>query len=225
MANNLITLGLDVTATQERINKQLQQITKNLSNGDTVRVTAGLNLTESQNLIQQQLNSISKNLKINVGTVNIDTSAIKQQQNSISQQLKSGINSAGVKIPFQFDLSDANAVKSEINKIVAEITKNKGQLVKYKIIVDDSGKATKALLTYKNELNETTQATLKLKEVGKWYDSNGMEHSIVQWQQGQKVLSQNIESTIKTNQRQIESDNQVIRKREELIAQMKLLNT
>ena len=102
-----------------------------------------------------------------------------------------------MKIPFQFDLSDAKAVKSQINKIVAEITNNKGQLVKYKINVDDSGKATKALLTYKNELNEVTQATLKLKEVGKWYDSNGMEHSIVQWQQGQKVLSQNIESTIK----------------------------
>ena len=190
-----------------------------------MRVAAGLDVTESQNLIQQQLNSISKNLKINIGTVNIDPSAIKQQQNSINQQFKSGINSAGVKIPFQFDLSDAKAVKAEINKIVAEITNNKGQLVKYKINVDDNGKATKALLTYKNELNETTQATLKLKEVGKWYDSNGMEHSIMQWQQGQKVLSQNIESTIKVNQRQIESDNQVIRKREELIAQMKLLNT
>ena len=225
MANNLFTLGLDVSATQERMSKQLQQIAKNLSNSNTVRVAAGLDVTESQNLIQQQLNSISKNLKINIGTVNIDPSAIKQQQNSINQQFKSGINSAGVKIPFQFDLSDAKAVKAEINKIVAEITNNKGQLVKYKINVDDNGKATKALLTYKNELNETTQATLKLKEVGKWYDSNGMEHSIMQWQQGQKVLSQNIESTIKVNQRQIESDNQVIRKREELIAQMKLLNT
>ena len=225
MANNLFTLGLDVSATQERMSKQLQQIAKNLSNSNTVRVAAGLDVTESQNLIQQQLNSISKNLKINIGTVNIDPSAIKQQQNSINQQFKSGINSAGVKIPFQFDLSDAKAVKAEINKIVAEITNNKGQLVKYKINVDDNGKATKALLTYKNELNETTQATLKLKEVGKWYDSNGMEHSIMQWQQGQKVLSQNIESTIKANQRQIESDNQVIRKREELIAQMKLLNT
>lgn len=225
MANNLFTLGLDVSATQERMSKQLQQIAKSLSNSNTVRVAAGLDVTESQNLIQQQLNSISKNLKINIGTVNIDSSAIKQQQNSINQQFKSGINSAGVKIPFQFDLSDAKAVKAEINKIVAEITNNKGQLVKYKINVDDNGKATKALLTYKNELNETTQATLKLKEVGKWYDSNGMEHSIMQWQQGQKVLSQNIESTIKANQRQIESDNQVIRKREELIAQMKLLNT
>ena len=86
MANNLFTLGLDVSATQERMSKQLQQIAKNLSNSNTVRVAAGLDVTESQNLIQQQLNSISKNLKINIGTVNIDPSAIKQQQNSINQR-------------------------------------------------------------------------------------------------------------------------------------------
>lgn len=48
-----------------------------------------------------------------------------------------------------------------INKIVADITNNKGQLVKYKINVDDNGQATKALLTYRNELNEVTNATLQ----------------------------------------------------------------
>lgn len=177
--------------------------------------------------IQQQLDSISKNLQINVGTVKLDTSSIKQQQNIINQQLKSGINTTGlnVKVPFQFDLSDANAVKAEINKIVADITNNKGQLVKYKINVDDNGQATKALLTYRNELNEVTNATLKLKSVGKWYDANGMEHNIVKWSEGQKTLSQNIEATTKANHRQTESDNQVIRKKEELIAKMKLLNT
>lgn len=222
--NNLFTLGLDITATQNRMSKQLKQIAKNLSDSDTIRVTGGLDVTKSQNLIQQQLNNISKNLKINVGTVNIDTSAIKQQQNAINQQMKSGIN-AGVKIPFQFDLSDANAVKAEINKIVADVTNNKGQLVKYKINVDDNGQATKALLTYRNEINEVTNATLKLQSVGKWYDANGVEHSIVKWSEGQKSLSQNIEATVKANQRQMESDNQVIRKKQELIAQMKLLNT
>lgn len=225
MANNLFTLGLDITATQNRMSKQLKQIAKNLSDSDTIRVTGGLDITKSQNKLQQQLNDISKNLKINVGTVNIDTSTIKQQQNAINQQIKSGINATGVKIPFQFDLSDANAVKAEINKIVADITKNKGQLVKYKISVDDNGQATKALLTYRNELNEVTNATLKLQSVGKWYDANGVEHSIVKWSEGQKSLSQNIEATVKANQRQMESDNQVIRKKHELIAQMKLLNT
>lgn len=225
MANNLFTLGLDITATQKRMSNQLKQIAKNLSDSNTIRMTGGLDATKSQNLIQQQLNNISKNLKIDVGTVNIDTSAIKQQQNAINQQMKSGINATGVKIPFQFDLSDANAVKAEINKIVADITNNKGQLVKYKINVDDNGQATKALLTYRSELNEVTNATLKLQSVGKWYDANGVEHSIVKWSEGQKSLSQNIEATVKANQRQMESDNQVIRKKQELIAQMKLLNT
>lgn len=100
MANNLFTLGLDITATQNRMSKQLKQIAKSLSDSNTVRVTGSLDTTKSQNLIQQQLNSISKNLKINIGNVNIDTSAIKQQQQAINQQLKSGINATGVKVPF-----------------------------------------------------------------------------------------------------------------------------
>lgn len=227
MANNLVTLGLDMNATQKLMSKQLRQVLKNLSDTNAARVAVGLDSSKSQILIQQQLDSISKNLQINVGTVKLDTSSIKQQQNIINQQLKSGINTTGlnVKVPFQFDLSDANAVKAEINKIVADITNNKGQLVKYKINVDDNGQATKALLTYRNELNEVTNATLKLKSVGKWYDANGMEHNIVKWSEGQKSLSQNIEATTKANQRQAESDNQVIRKKEELIAKIKLLNT
>lgn len=224
MANNLFTLGLNISATKSQMNKQLQQIAQELSNSRAIKVTGSLNLQTTQNLLQQQLNTISKNIKVNVG-VNLDTSAIQQQQNLINQQLRSGMNTVGVKVPFQFDLSDANAVKQEINKIVAEITNNQGQLVKYKITVDENGQASKALLTYRNELNEVTNATLKLQNVGKWYDANNVEHNIVKWSQGQKTLSQNIEATVKANQRQIESDNQVIRKKEELIAQMKLLNT
>lgn len=222
MANNLFTLGLDISATKSRMSKELQQIAKELSDSKAVSVTGNLDLEKSKNLIQQQLNTISKDLKVGV---QIDTTSVKQQTNAINQQLSSGINAAGVKVPFQFDLSDANAVKQEINKIVADITNNQGQLVKFKINVDENGQATKALLTYKNELNEVTTATLKLQSVGKWYDANNVEHNIVKWAEGQKTLSQNIEATTKANQRQIESDNQVIRKKEELIAQMKVLNT
>ena len=221
-SNNLFTLGLDISATQAQMDKQLKQIAKALSDGKSVQVTGGLNLEQSQKQIQSQLNIIAKNLKVGV---QIDATTIKQQTDAINRQLSSGINATGVKVPFKFDLSDANAVKQEINKIVAEITNNQGKLVKFKINVDDNGQATRALLTYRNELNEVTNATLKLQNVGKWYDSNGSEHHIVKWAEGQKTLSQNIEATVKANQRQIESDNQVIRKKEELIAQMKLLNT
>ena len=221
-SNNLFTLGLDISATQAQMDKQLKQIAKALSDGKSVQVTGGLNLEQSQKQIQSQLNIIAKNLKVGV---QIDTTTIKQQTDAINRQLSSGINTTGVKVPFKFDLSDANAVKQEINKIVAEITNNQGKLVKFKINVDDNGQATRALLIYRNELNEVTNATLKLQNVGKWYDSNGSEHHTVKWAEGQKTLSQNIEATVKANQRQIESDNQVIRKKEELIAQMKLLNT
>lgn len=224
MTNNLITLGLNEAASKSKMTKQLKSIAKQISDSDTFKIKASLDQARSQAEIQQQLNNISKNLKVSVG-VDIDTSAIKQQQQAINQQMKSGINATKVKVPFQFDLSDSNAVKAEINKIVADITNNKGQLVKYKINVDDNGQATKALLTYRNELNEVTNATLKLQSVGKWYDANGMEHNIVKWSEGQKTLSQNIEATVKANQKQIESDNQVTRKKQELIAQMKLLNT
>lgn len=221
-SNNLFTLGLDISATQAQMDKQLKQIAKALSDGKSVQVTGGLNLEQSQKQIQSQLNIIAKNLKVGV---QIDTTTIKQQTDAINRQLSSGINATGVKVPFKFDLSDANAVKQEINKIVAEITSNQGKLVKFKINVDDNGQATRALLTYRNALNEITDAELKLKSVGKWYDTNGSEHHVVKWTEGQKVLSQNIEATVKANQRQIESDNQVIRKKEELIAKMKLLNT
>ena len=218
----LLSAGLDVQSTKAQIDKQLKQITKELSDGKSVQVTCGLDLTQSQKTIQSQLEAISKNLKVNV---QVDSTTFRQQTDAINRQLSSGINKTGVKVPFQFDLSDTNAVRREINKIVAEITNNQGQLVKYRINVDENGQATKALLTYRNELNEVTNATLKLQSVGKWYDANNIEHNIVKWSEGQKTLSQNIEATAKANQRQIESDNQVIRKKEELIAQMKLLNT
>ena len=222
MANDLFTLGLNVSATKSQMDKQLKQIAKELSDSRAVQVTGGLNLSESQKLLQSQLNTISKNLKVGV---EIDTSAIKYQKDAINKEFSSGIKSHGVKIPFQFDLSDANAVKTEINKIVADITKNQGSLIKYKINVDENGQASRALLTYRNELNEVINATLKLKNVGSWYDASGVEHHIVKWAEGHKTLSQNIEATARANQRQIESDNQVIRKKQELIAQMKLLTT
>ena len=220
--NNLITLGLNISGTKEQMDRQLRQVARELSNSKSVQVTAFINPAQTQQAIQQQLNNISKNLRV---AVQVDATTIKQQTDAINRQLAGGINTQRVKVPFQFDLSDANAVKAEINKIVAEITGNQGKLVKYKISVDENGQASKALLTYRNELNEVTNATLKLQSVGKWYDASGMEHHIMKWSEGQKSLSQNIEATAKANQRQIESDNQVIRKKQELISQMKLLNT
>lgn len=221
--NNLFTLGLNVSATKAQMDKQLKQIASELSNQKTIQVTGGLNISQTQSQMQKQLDTISRNLKVNI---QIDTNAVNQQMKGLQNTIQGSTKGVGaVKVPFQFDLSDAKAVKAEINKIVSDITNNQGQLVKYKINVDENGQATKALLTYKNELNEVTNATLNLKTVGQWYDNNNIQHNFVTWAEGQKTLSQNIEATTNANKKQIESDNQVIRKKAELIAQMNLLNT
>ena len=44
MANNLFTLGLNVSATKMQMDKQLKQIAKELSDGKSIQVTGGLNL-------------------------------------------------------------------------------------------------------------------------------------------------------------------------------------
>ncbi len=219
--NNLFVIGLNIGASKHKMETQLRQIAKELSSKGVVSVVGNLDMNKSQQRIQEQLNKISTNLKVNV---QVDKMQIAQQTQAINQQMKNSVNVQPIDVPFQFDLSDAQAVKKEIARIVAEITKNQGELVNYKIKMDDNGNATQVLLKYKNGLNEVTDATLKLKQVGSWYDANGNERIIYKWVEGQKALSQNIEATVKANQRQIESDNQVIRKKEELIKQMQLVN-
>lgn len=219
--NNLFVLGLNIGASKHKMETQLKQIAKELSSKGVVSVVGNLDMNKSQQRIQEQLNKISTNLKVNV---QVDKMQIAQQTQAINQQMKNSVNVQPIDVPFQFDLSDAQAVKKEVARIVAEITKNQGELVNYKIKMDDNGNATQVLLKYKNGLNEVTDATLKLKQVGSWYDANGNERIIYKWVEGQKALSQNIEATVKANQRQIESDNQVIRKKEELIKQMQLVN-
>ena len=219
--NNLFVLGLNIGASKHKMETQLKQIAKELSSKGVVSVVGNLDMNKSQQRIQEQLNKISTNLKVNV---QVDKMQIAQQTQAINQQMKNSVNVQPINVPFQFDLSDAQAVKKEITRIISEITKNQGQLVNYKIKMDDYGNATQVLLKYRNELNEVTDATLKLKQVGSWSDAQGNEHNIYKWVEGQKALSQNIEATVKANQKQIESDNQVIRKKEELIKQMELVN-
>lgn len=113
-SNNLFTLGLDISATQAQMDKQLKQIAKALSDGKSVQVTGGLNLEQSQKQIQSQLNTIAKNLKVGV---QIDTTTIKQQTDAINKELSSGITETGIKLPFKLDLSDANKAKTDLSQL------------------------------------------------------------------------------------------------------------
>lgn len=113
-SNNLFTLGLDISATQAQMDKQLKQIAKALSDGKSVQVTGGLNLEQSQKQIQSQLNTIAKNLKVGV---QIDTTTIKQQTDAINKQLASTANNDDLKIQVKVDSSGSNTAKKDLSQL------------------------------------------------------------------------------------------------------------
>jgi TP901 family phage tail tape measure protein len=125
-----------------------------------------------------------------------------------TKNLQDGINKIGkqiipVQIPFQFNLNDSTKIKAQVDKLVSEITKNKGNVIDYKINVDDNGNATSALIKYRNELNQVTQSIVKLKATGQKLPDGT---ALYEWVEGSKSLSQNIEQTIKQNDRLIQSE-------------------
>lgn len=113
-SNNLFTLGLDISATQAQMDKQLKQIAKALSDGKSVQVTGGLNLEQSQKQIQSQLDMIAKNLKLGV---QVDASAIKQQTDAINKQLASAVNNDGLKIQVKVDSSGLNTANKDLSQL------------------------------------------------------------------------------------------------------------
>lgn len=117
-SNNLFTLGLDISATQAQMDKQLKQIAKALSDGKSVQVTGGLNLEQSQKQIQSQLNIIAKNLKVGV---QIDTTTIKQQTDTINKQLASATNNDNLKIQVKVDSSGSNTAKKDLSQLQQQI--------------------------------------------------------------------------------------------------------
>lgn len=117
-SNNLFTLGLDISATQAQMDKQLKQIAKALSDGKSVQVTGGLNLEQSQKQIQSQLNTIAKNLKLGV---QVDTNAIKQQTDAINKQLASATNNDNLKIQVKVDSSGSNTAKKDLSQLQQQI--------------------------------------------------------------------------------------------------------
>ena len=127
-----------------------------------------------------------------------------------------------VEVPFQFNLRDSTKVQAQINKLVSEITKNKGNVIDYKINVDSNGSATSALIKYRNELDQVTQATVKLKDTGNKLPDGT---ALYEWAEGHKTLSHNIEQTIKKNEALISSAKKLSNTKAELLSQMKLLHT
>ena len=107
-----------------------------------------------------------------------------------------------IKIPFQIDLNNPDEVKDEMERIVAEFTKNKGKLVDYKISTisgfdektnDKVERLSTAVIKYKNELGETITKQLQWQKVGQEIDQNGENKAIMGFAENYAIYSQNIE--------------------------------
>ena len=202
--NNLVTLslGLDTSKADSKLEKWKQQAQQQIVVPVDVDVAS----------IKEKLKNITDTLSIDI---KLNTNSVGQQINQLNSQIKSGINAAPIDIPFQFDISDSQKVRAEVERLVAEVTNNQGQLSKWKIGFGLDGNANKVLLTYKNELGEVTDAVIRLKQVGTFVDDKGNEHALMQWSSGLRAVSQNVDAVIKANQREAESIAAVIRKRED----------
>lgn len=211
--NNLITLSVDLDTSQADA-ELLKWRLKQHNNPVIVPIKA------DTSQLQSDINNILKNINVNI---DLSANSVRQQIGNINNIIKTGITPAPIDVPFQFDISDSTKVKAEVEKLVNQVTGNKGQLVRWKIGFDYDNNADKVLIKYKNELGEVTDASIKLKSVGKIFDAQGNAHEIVQWSSGLKSISQNVEAVVKANQREIATNDAVIRKRAELIAQMKVL--
>lgn len=124
---------------------------------------------------------------------------------SIIENAPFGINEKpkrSIKIPFQIDMDNPDEVKNEMERIVAEFTKNKGKLVDYKISTisgfdDNENKRIESLsaavIKYKNELGETITKQLQWQKVGQEIDQNGENKAIMGFAENYAIYSQNIE--------------------------------
>ncbi|MBQ8635925.1 phage tail tape measure protein, partial [bacterium] len=107
-----------------------------------------------------------------------------------------------IKVPFQIDLNNPDEVQMEMERIVAEFTKNKGKLVDYKISTisgfdektnDKVERLSTAVIKYKNELGETITKQLQWQKVGQEIDQNGENKAIMGFAENYAIYSQNIE--------------------------------
>lgn len=126
----------------------------------------------------------------------------KLNESASTKKLQDSVNNIGkkivpVEVPFQFDLKDSTKVKEQMAKLVADITNNKGNVISYKLNVDEKGNATNGVVKFRNELNQATTATLQLNEESK------------KWSVTQQSISQNIEQTIKANEKLIQQQLQL----------------
>ncbi len=178
-----------------------EDILWNIGSDDEIkkRINDILNVSNAVKETAQNVRPVIKNIKSDL----VDMS--DPHWRSIIENAPFDINEKpkrNIKVPFQIDLNNPDEVKDEMERIVAEFTKNKGKLVDYKVSTisgfDDNEnkrieRLSAAVIKYKNELGETITKQLQWQKVGQEIDQNGENKAIMGFAENYAIYSQNIE--------------------------------
>lgn len=97
MARNndlVVTAGLNIEASVAQIEKDLKQVNDRLSADHALKIIANVDLSKTTQRIQSQLTTLSKNLSLNLGGLNISSSAINTEVSSVVSTIQKTLGSA-----------------------------------------------------------------------------------------------------------------------------------
>ena len=97
MARNndlVVTAGLNIEASVAQIEKDLKQVNDRLSADHALKIIANVDLSKTTQRIQSQLTTLSKNLSLNLGGLNINSSAINTEVSSVVSAIQKTLGSA-----------------------------------------------------------------------------------------------------------------------------------
>lgn len=171
-----------------------------------IKVTAELDEAKSKARIDGQL----KKMRENRMSVDIDASDISKQVEGAIRSAQNTLKSQQIRVPFQIDMGDPDQLKREMNRVVSEMTKGQGQLIKHSVntntVFDEElgasyERLSGAMVQYKDELNRVITKQIEFRQIGNETNNDGQSEAIMGWTVAHQKYAHNIEQTIKAEQK------------------------
>lgn len=159
MANDskiVITAGLQIPETVNTVEKELKVVGEKVSADRALKIVANVDLSKTTQRIQSQLTTLSKNLKLDINTVNVNSSGINGVQQNIQQTSTS--------------IDDANKRVQQLNNSLADLKDTYSQPIK--AVLDKQGfvKASETMQELKKQLADLGTVSVQ----GVYGDTNGV---------------------------------------------------
>ena len=161
-----------------------------------VQAIVEADVPSSINKIKGQIPSIQNGLKgesIKV-TLEVDDTETSRVVKDATNKTARAAKASKISIPagIHFDLKDQEATRNEIKRLVAELTKSKGELSDFKINTAGAERARKVLLTYQNEAQQTVKEVYKLRKGMEVLAPDGTKQAKLNWVLDSASYEQNL---------------------------------